>query len=459
MLSAWEFCVEEFEESEESTDWRKLGELTFFLFVLQFALNRLGLAGNFILLKPRSAFRLMASRLVVSRLRVDPPCSAALAWYPNENSLLGFVHKNVEKFSENQKKVHARWKPLLNRQGLLGKRFAFSSGQEFRTMSSGARLAKDLFIAKYAEDDALQSQPCFVCEGRNWAVIGEIDRYGFLYPTALCGECGNVQQSRYYGDNILQDFYENFYRKIYGKPEPKKFFERQRRTGSKVWDFVTQLRTPKTVLEVGCGAGGILSVFQDRGSEVLGLDYDEIYLAEARRHEIPVVKGPIETFASENKFDLIILCHVLEHLVNPVQLLKELRGLLTPGGILYIEVPSLEYVSNGGYGYDLLQYFQNAHTIHFTTETLRLLMLRAGFSGVRSTEYIHSCWKTAAPGGISIGDKKTSKSRSERLLIRIEVRRKRRKLLGKLLSLVGLKRPAKSIYLRYKNVRGQLPSI
>jgi SAM-dependent methyltransferase len=355
-----------------------------------------------------------------------------------------------------------------NLQGLLGKRFAFQSGKEFREMSPESRLAKKKFVSKYADEDWLQAQPCFVCEDSNWTVIGEIDRYGFFYPTALCGECGNVQQSQYYSDTILTDFYKNYYREIYGKPDPEEFFLKQRvGRGQAIWDFVTPVRTPQTVLEVGCGAGGILSVFRDKGCNVLGVDYDESYLEVARSKKIPVLQGSIEQIGSTHTFDLIILSHVLEHLVDPLKILGELRTLLTPAGILYIEVPSLEHVRNGGYGHDLLGYFQNAHVTHFTSETLRLLLGRAGFSRVKATDFIRSCWEAAeTPQAISGEEKQASSNSSAELLMEIEMRRIRksrspriflRRKLMLLLSFAGLKRPTKNLYRRLRKLRGDTP--
>ena len=147
------------------------------------------------------------------------------------------------------------------------------------------------------------------------------------------------------------------------------------------------------MLEVGCGAAGVLSFFKDRGSDVFGLDFDDVYLDEARLNSIPVMKGSIENLKGTEKFDLIILSHLLEYIVDPVHLLQKLQRFLTKNGVIYIEVPSLDNVREGGYKYDLLNYWQNVHTIHFTKESLNLLCKRVGLTSLKTTSFIHSCWK------------------------------------------------------------------
>lgn len=116
------------------------------------------------------------------------------------------------------------------------------------------------------------------------------------------------------------------------------------------------IATPKTVLEVGCGAGGILAGFKDAGCEVLGLDFDESYLKAAKNNDIPVKRGSLEQLEPNSKFDLIILSHVLEHIVEPLPFLRQLFMYLEDDGLLYIEVPSLNLVDEGGYGTDLMTY-------------------------------------------------------------------------------------------------------
>lgn len=259
-------------------------------------------------------------------------------------------------------------------------------------MSHESKLARDEFLSRTSDND-YESQNCYICNSKKFRIISEIDRYGFYYPTGVCEKCGNIQQVRYYNEEKTIDFYSNYYRNIYGN-KPNKLFEAQKKIqGKNVHKFIDPIIKPKKVLEVGCGAGGILSVFKDAGADVLGLDFDDDYLSIARNMNISVRKGSLEKISDNEKFDLIILSHVLEHIVNPSYFLEKLSTHLNNNGIIYIEVPSINNVSEGGYQYDLLNYWQNAHTIHFTNKTLGMLCKKIGLEAVAQSSYINSCWK------------------------------------------------------------------
>lgn len=346
---------------------------------------------------------------------------------------------------------------------MIDDRFKFAGVQNFIPMSDASIAARDAFIQKYEHEDILEEQSCYICGENNLTIISEIDRYGFYYPTAICSDCGNVQQKAYYRDDVLQDFYSNYYRKIYGNQTPSELFSDQRAQGKLIYDFVASVCQPQSVLEVGCGAGGILGVFSEKGCEVLGLDFDDEYLHMARQNNVPVINGSLDRIDADQKFDCIVLSHVLEHIVNPVAFLKRLRGHLSDGGTIYIEVPSLHFVCQGGYHYDLLTYWQNAHTIHFTRETLRLLCKRAGLHSVKETDFINSCWqKSSDSQNPGMDEKRAAYTASVDLLGEIASRWKRantgipklksllRRGIITMLDLLGLKPFVKSIYHRVR---------
>lgn len=253
--------------------------------------------------------------------------------------------------------------------------------------------AKNLFLKKYDGVDIYEDQSCYICNNKNLDnIINKVDRYNFHYPTAICSECGNVQQAQYYKDYVLVDFYKNFYRKIYSHITPRDLFKNQKKRGNDIYNFLSSICVPKNVLEIGVGAGGILSAFKDKGCDVLGLDYDDKYLDIARENNISVINGSIEKLESQ-KFNLIILSHVLEHIVDPQSFLKNIIKHLDHNGVIYIEVPSLDNVNTVDYDYDLMLYFQNAHTIHYTKSSLMLLCKTVGLHNLVINNSIHSCWR------------------------------------------------------------------
>lgn len=96
------------------------------------------------------------------------------------------------------------------------------------------------------------------------------------------------------------------------------------------------------------------------------------------------------------KYDLIILTHVLEHFIDIKDELSVIRQLLSDDGLLYIEVPGIKDVKPlQRYRGDFLQYFQNAHVRHFCKDTLSQVMRWNGFEEVIADEEVRSIYKKA----------------------------------------------------------------
>jgi 2-polyprenyl-3-methyl-5-hydroxy-6-metoxy-1,4-benzoquinol methylase len=149
----------------------------------------------------------------------------------------------------------------------------------------------------------------------------------------------------------------------------------------------------RRVLEVGCGAGGILNHFRQIGAEVKGCDLGSEYLQYgATRHGLDLVHGPIDAVSDIEKFDLIIYSHVFEHLLHPRAELLKIARRLAPQGVLYIEVPGIHNIRRQ-YRCDFLRLLQHAHVLHFTLTTLNKLLEQGGFAMRKGTEYVQAIYE------------------------------------------------------------------
>jgi 2-polyprenyl-3-methyl-5-hydroxy-6-metoxy-1,4-benzoquinol methylase len=332
---------------------------------------------------------------------------------------------------------------------ILSTRYYWKNSKIKNQVPQDIKVARDAFLEKHKSSKMFETQSCFICGSKKFIALAEVDRYGFYYPTGICEDCGNVQQVEYYSKEVLLDFYKNYYRLIYsgGVKNSKEMFVSQQSKGRKIYEFI-QPFYPSKVLEIGCAAGGILSIFKDHGCEVLGLDYDEDYLDVARNNGVNVQNGSIEVLRGNDKYDLIILSHVLEHMVSPVKVLSQVTRHLTPTGAIYIEVPSLNNVSDGGYGFDLLQFFQNAHTIHFTKSTLDMLSKKSGLTCLKMDSFIRSLWRAGPIIQPTKDDMSKCLKENIALLNKIEFRRRALKAGVNFLSLIGMKSLFKFIYLK-----------
>ena len=102
----------------------------------------------------------------------------------------------------------------------------------------------------------------------------------------------------------------------------------------------------RTFLDIGCGEGWALAHFQQAGFDVLGLDFSSYSLERFQ----PALRQHLRTgdlyeelgkLALEGRqFDALWLDNVLEHVLDPTELLRRCRALVQPGGVLVVEVPN-----------------------------------------------------------------------------------------------------------------------
>jgi SAM-dependent methyltransferase len=155
------------------------------------------------------------------------------------------------------------------------------------------------------------------------------------------------------------------------------------------------------VLEVGCGAGGILGWFRERGCRVLGVDLGGEYVAFGReKHGLPLFEGDVEEgiallAAEGSRPDLVIYEQVLEHVTDPVAELRRVRECLPVRGHLFVGVPGLRNIARH-YDSDVLRYMQLPHLSHFDLTSLRAVAGEASFTVLRGTESVHAVFGPAA---------------------------------------------------------------
>ena len=102
----------------------------------------------------------------------------------------------------------------------------------------------------------------------------------------------------------------------------------------------------KTLLDVGCGEGYTMKHFKDQGYSVKGIDFSSAGM-ESKNPECldSLIVGDVgellkEEIDSSNQYDIIWLQNVLEHVLEPIELLKSLRNLVSSEGIAVITVPN-----------------------------------------------------------------------------------------------------------------------
>lgn len=227
------------------------------------------------------------------------------------------------------------------------------------------------------------TSPCPVCGGGQFRLLASNDRYGMGVKTTGCLQCGLVQTWPRPTPDEISAFYRNSYRHYYqASTTPNaeyvtRFHKNERLT------YTAGLITSQVgffngmrVLDVGCAEGTLLNHLKSStdGATLVGVEPSESFAAYAREITgcitYPDLKALIH--AGESNFDLAIVNHVLEHVDNPVEFLRELRTLLSPGGSIYIDVPDVARYSRA-------EDLHIAHLFHFSAHTLVAALEKAGY--------------------------------------------------------------------------------
>lgn len=133
-----------------------------------------------------------------------------------------------------------------------------------------------------------------------------------------------------------------------------------------------------TILEIGCGGGGLLRMVQQRGAIAVGVDTLSVALELARRRDVALQRlyaihiGETTTlpFCAES-FDSIIAQHALEHLPDVDAALREWKRLLKPNGRIVVATPNALYP-------DPAHFADDDHAHVFAPDELRETVQRAG---------------------------------------------------------------------------------
>lgn len=131
------------------------------------------------------------------------------------------------------------------------------------------------------------------------------------------------------------------------------------------------------VLDIGFGDGGFIENAQSIGWEAEGIDVDEEAVRAAQSRGLNVRHGLPHDL--EGPFDVVTMSHVIEHLHDPNDMLRECFRLLAPGGTLWIETPNARSVGLKRLGRGWLAADAPRHLVLFNRRSLGNALTDAGF--------------------------------------------------------------------------------
>jgi 2-polyprenyl-3-methyl-5-hydroxy-6-metoxy-1,4-benzoquinol methylase len=129
-----------------------------------------------------------------------------------------------------------------------------------------------------------------------------------------------------------------------------------------------------SILDIGAGTGEFLSVARQDGWKTIGVEPSDKAKAIAKNKGVSFVEQTSEL--ESHSFDVISMWHVLEHVPDLNQQIKELKRLLKPNGTLIIAVPNFKSFDAKHYGKFWAAYDVPIHFWHFSKTAIKKLFLK-----------------------------------------------------------------------------------
>ncbi|MEJ7701978.1 MAG: class I SAM-dependent methyltransferase [Pyrinomonadaceae bacterium] len=148
--------------------------------------------------------------------------------------------------------------------------------------------------------------------------------------------------------------------------------------------------TGGSLLEVGCGYGYLLEEAKEYFSRRVGTDFspEGVRLASAKADE--VYEGGIEQIPATAKFDCVIATHVIEHVYQPLEFVKQLISHTKPSGTVILAAPDMGGMLRKVMGHRWASFKIPEHVLYFDAATLSELMRQAGLIDIEKLPYLHA---------------------------------------------------------------------
>jgi len=231
---------------------------------------------------------------------------------------------------------------------------------------------------------------CNICNSDNYTEITNKGQFGFPTNVVICKSCGLVYLNPRWDHRSYMYFYQNEYDKYY-RPQIKDtsplLLQEVNPIEERLKKYDLFPKNVKHILDIGSGKGENLMHFHSLFPEI------KLFAIEPSiESQVHLKKSGVDIIDSDvnaswevnykNIFDIIIMRHVLEHFLNPVEIMKKVQAVLKPGGIVYVAVPNA-LITKG----DLETFwFRAVHTYYFNKYSLENITRIVGLETLHMIE-------------------------------------------------------------------------
>jgi len=203
-----------------------------------------------------------------------------------------------------------------------------------------------------------------------------------------CPQCGLIYVNPRRSRAAIETFYEEDY---YSQERTQAAFAARLGFFEEAARRIERMAGGGRLLDVGCGYGHFLQACQRRGWQVKGVELSGAAGDRARAAGLEVFRGSLaQAGYPAERFDVVTLWNVLDHLAEPLAEAREIMRVLRPGGLLFGRSPNAAFHLRANQAIRLLNRLGLQvrdvtvfHLISFSPATARRFLARAGFADIR----------------------------------------------------------------------------
>jgi len=260
----------------------------------------------------------------------------------------------------------------------------------------------------YAAQEWMLVERCNLCGASAFTVLTHRDRYGFPATASACDRCGLVFLDPVMTAPSYSRFYNGTYRPLVSAYHGRLIDARtiqgeQRDYAADRGDLLARYLDGggyRTMLDIGGSTGIVASALAERfGLKATVIDPAPLEAAEAQALGIETIEGLVEEIdLARRRFDVVIICQTVDHLLDVAGTLRRVRELLTDRGILFIDIVDFRaaYLRN----WSVEEAVKIDHPYYFTESTMIAYLRRSGFEVLRTDyapDHLHVSY-VARPG-------------------------------------------------------------
>lgn len=214
----------------------------------------------------------------------------------------------------------------------------------------------------------------------------DISAYKSFNNLYKCINCELIVDKNIYKENVNEKLEEEWFEESYDLTGSFWIDLFDKWNSKRTWNRLNKkIEVGANVLEIGVGSGYLLNFLRKKGLKVEGCDLSKrISLCLKEKYNINVFNCWIDQVEEKQKYDVVVMNHILEHVDNPVYFLREVLKRMKSGGVLHLVVPNA-----GSWNACFSSWINYVpyHLLYFNKKSLINVLKQVGFVDLRIETY------------------------------------------------------------------------